>query len=148
MSDFTRLVSKDFIFFIQSLHCIYIYMLLSKYNQLCNEAKLFIIIIIIFFVFLNKNKLFFFLHNLLSVCGGSKVALLKHTLRSVLWWFFRNHSNILICCSKNIYYYYYYYVGNSRVEFFRFLWWIEISEEQHLSEIEIFCNIINVFWSI
>ncbi len=29
--------------------------------------------------------------------------------------------------------------------FFRFLWWIESSEEQHLSEIEIFCNIINVF---
>ncbi len=28
---------------------------------------------------------------------------------------------------------------------FRFLWWIESSEEQHLSEIEIFCNIINVF---
>ncbi len=29
--------------------------------------------------------------------------------------------------------------------FFRFLWWIESSEEQHLSEIEIICNIINVF---
>ncbi len=29
--------------------------------------------------------------------------------------------------------------------FFRFIWWIESSEEQHLSEIEIFCNIINVF---
>ncbi len=29
--------------------------------------------------------------------------------------------------------------------FFRFLWWIDRSEEQHLSEIEIFCNIINVF---
>ncbi len=29
--------------------------------------------------------------------------------------------------------------------FFRFPWWIESSEEQHLSEIEIFCNIINVF---
>ncbi len=28
---------------------------------------------------------------------------------------------------------------------FRFLWWIESSEEQRLSEIEIFCNIINVF---
>ncbi len=38
------------------------------------------------------------------------------------------------------------YYENSRVDFFfRFLWWIESSEEQHLSEIEIFCNIINVF---
>ncbi len=51
------------------------------------------------------------------------------------------------CCSKYIiiiiiimYY------ENSWVDlFFRFLWWIESSEEQHLSEIEIFCNIINVF---
>ncbi len=41
-------------------------------------------------------------------------------------------------------YYYYYYVENSWVDFFRFLWWIESSEEQRLSEIEIFCNIINV----
>ncbi len=31
------------------------------------------------------------------------------------------------------------------VELFKFLWWIEHSEEQHLSEIEIICNIINVF---
>ncbi len=31
------------------------------------------------------------------------------------------------------------------VELFKFLWWIERSEEQHLSEIEIICNIINVF---
>ncbi len=38
------------------------------------------------------------------------------------------------------------YYENSWVDFFfRFLWWIESSEEQHLSEIEIFCNIINVF---
>ncbi len=29
--------------------------------------------------------------------------------------------------------------------FFRFLWWIESSEEQYLSEVEILCNIINVF---
>ncbi len=29
--------------------------------------------------------------------------------------------------------------------FFRFFWWIKSSEKQHLSEIEIFCNIINVF---
>ncbi len=28
---------------------------------------------------------------------------------------------------------------------FRNLWWIESSNEQHLFEIEIFCNIINVF---
>ncbi len=57
-------------------------------------------------------------------------------------WSFRNHSNILICCSKNTYY----YVENSWVEFFfRFLWWIERSEEQHLSGIEIFCNITNIF---
>ncbi len=38
------------------------------------------------------------------------------------------------------------YYENSWVDFFfRFLWWIKSSEEQHLSEIEIFCNIINVF---
>ncbi len=42
---------------------------------------------------------------------------------------------------KNIYY----YVENSGVEFFQFLWWIESSEERHWSEIEIFCNITNVF---
>ncbi len=33
----------------------------------------------------------------------------------------------------------------TKYNFFRLLWWIESSEEQHLSEIEIFCNIINVF---
>ncbi len=54
---------------------------------------------------------------------------------------FRNHSNMLIYDQENISD----YVENSWVEFFRFLWWIESSEEQHLSEIEIFCNIINVF---
>ncbi len=34
---------------------------------------------------------------------------------------------------------------NSWVEFVGFLWWIERSEEQHLSEIKIFCGIINAF---
>ncbi len=29
----------------------------------------------------------------------------------------------------------------AELNFFRFLWWIESSEEQHLSEIEIFSNI-------
>ncbi len=29
--------------------------------------------------------------------------------------------------------------------FFRILWWMEISKEQQLYEIQIFCNIINVF---
>ncbi len=42
---------------------------------------------------------------------------------------------------KNIYYN---NVENSWVDCFRFLWWIERSEEQHLSEIEIFCIIVNV----
>ncbi len=32
-----------------------------------------------------------------------------------------------------------------KYNFFRFLWWIESSEEQKWSEIEIFFNIINVF---
>ncbi len=36
------------------------------------------------------------------------------------------------------------YYENSWVDFFSGSW-IESSEEQHLSEIEIFCNIINVF---
>ncbi len=66
-------------------------------------------------------------------------------------WFFRNHSNSIIHTNSNSYSdlllknIYCYYVENSWVEFFRFLWWIESLEGQHLSEIEIFCNIINVF---
>ncbi len=49
------------------------------------------------------------------------------------------YSDLLL--KKNIYYN---NVENSWVDYFRFLWWIERSEEQHLSEIEIFCIIINV----
>ncbi len=37
------------------------------------------------------------------------------------------------------------YYENSGVDFFQVSLMIESSEEQHLSEIEIFCNIINVF---
>ncbi len=29
--------------------------------------------------------------------------------------------------------------------FFRILWWLEGSKEQHLFELEIICNIINIF---
>ncbi len=29
--------------------------------------------------------------------------------------------------------------------FFRIFWWVECSKEQHLFEIEIFCNITNMF---
>ncbi len=64
---------------------------------------------------------------------------------------FRNHSNILIAAQNTfiiiiIIIIIIMYYENSWVDlFFRFLWRIESSEEQHLSEIEIFCNIINVF---
>ncbi len=65
---------------------------------------------------------------------------------------FRNHSNILIYCSRNISDYYQcwkqlcctIFCGNWYILFFRIHRWIESSEEQHLFEIEIFCN-INVF---
>ncbi len=75
------------------------------------------------------------------------IAKLNFSIIAPVTWSFRNHSNILICGSKTIYIYIYIYnyIENSWVIFFRFLWWIESSEEQHLCEIEIFCNIINVF---
>ncbi len=37
------------------------------------------------------------------------------------------------------------FFGNWYIEFLRIIWWIESSKEQHLFEIEIFCNIISVF---
>ncbi len=64
---------------------------------------------------------------------------------------FRNHSNILICCSTNISDYYQCWKHLIFLQklwyilFFRIHRWIESSKEQHLFEIEIFCNIINVF---
>ncbi len=59
-------------------------------------------------------------------------------------WSFRNHSNMLIWCSKTC------AISNvenfeSAIHFFRLLWWIQSSEGQHLFEMEIFCNIWNVF---
>ncbi len=76
---------------------------------------------------------------------------------------FRNHNNMLIYCSTNISDYYQcwkqlccwilwkysqysmYHKKLWYILFFRILWWIESSKEQHLFEIENFCNIINVF---
>ncbi len=67
---------------------------------------------------------------------------------------FRNHSNVLICCSRNISDYYQCWKQLCCTIFlrtpwhilvFRILWWIESSKEQHLFEMEFFCNIINVF---
>ncbi len=69
-------------------------------------------------------------------------------------WSFRNHSNMLICCSRNISDYYQcwkqlccfiFWWKPKCILFFRILWWIESSKEQHLFEIGIFCNIINAF---
>ncbi len=67
---------------------------------------------------------------------------------------FRNHNNVLIYCSRNISDYYQCWKQSCctiilwkcwYVLYFRILWWIESSIEQHLFEIEIFPNIINVF---
>ncbi len=57
----------------------------------------------------------------------------------------RNHSNMLICCSRNIYY----YVENSGAAScfcgkFEALMYKKSFKEQHLFEIQIFCNIIKV----
>ncbi len=65
---------------------------------------------------------------------------------------FRNHSNMLICCSRNISDYYQFWKQLCCPIFMWKPWynlfftihrWIESSKEQHLFEIEIFCNIIN-----
>ncbi len=67
---------------------------------------------------------------------------------------FRNHNNMLICCSRNISDYYQCWKQLCCTIFLWKRWWIlffrihrsiESSKEQHLFEIEIFCNIINVF---
>ncbi len=67
---------------------------------------------------------------------------------------FRNHNNMLICCSRNISDYYQcwkqlcctiFLLKLWCILFFRIHRWIESSKEQHLFEIEAFCNIINVF---
>ncbi len=67
---------------------------------------------------------------------------------------FRNHSNMLIWCSWNISDYYYQwwkqlccfiFLWKPWYICFRILWWIESSNEQHLFEREIICNMINVF---
>ncbi len=60
---------------------------------------------------------------------------------------FRNHSNMLICCSRNISDYYQcwkqlccpIFLCNLRyIFFFRILWWIESSKEQHLFIINVY----------
>ncbi len=60
---------------------------------------------------------------------------------------FRNHSNMLICCSRNISDYYqcskqlscFIFLWKPwYILFFRILWWIEISKEQHLFVINVF----------
>ncbi len=67
---------------------------------------------------------------------------------------FRNHSYMLIYCSRNISDYYQCWKQLCwqiivwkplYIFFFWNLWWIESSKEQHLFEIKIFCNIINIF---
>ncbi len=67
---------------------------------------------------------------------------------------FRNHNNMLICCSRNISDYYQCWKQLCcsiflwklwYILFFRIHRWTESSKEQHLFEIEIFCNIINDF---
>ncbi len=69
---------------------------------------------------------------------------------------FRNHSNMLICCSRNIFDYYQYWKQLCCTIFLWKLWcilffrihrWIESSKEQHLFEIEIFCNIFTVIFN-
>ncbi len=61
---------------------------------------------------------------------------------------------MLICCSSNIYSYFQgwkllccliFLCGNRDALFSGFFSWIENSKEQHLFEIEILCNIINVY---
>ncbi len=63
-------------------------------------------------------------------------------------WSLRNHYNMLICSSTNIYYYYQFWkkvvLPNIFVETI-ILWWTESSKEHTLFEMEIFCNILNVF---
>ncbi len=60
-------------------------------------------------------------------------------------WSFRNYSNMLI---KKLFSYYWCFkqlccwIFLWKPFFFRILWGIECSKEQHLFEIEIFCNII------
>ncbi len=63
---------------------------------------------------------------------------------------FRNHNNMLIYWSRHISDYYQCWKQLCCpifwwIKFFRIHRWIESSKEQHLFEIEIFCNIINVF---
>ncbi len=77
---------------------------------------------------------------------------------------FRNHFNMLIYCSRNISDYYQCWKQLWKlwcilfffdvfpficlflfVYFSLILWWTESSKEQHLFEVEIFCNIIHVF---
>ncbi len=37
-----------------------------------------------------------------------------------------------------------YFCGNWYI-YFMIIWWIECLKEQHLFEVEIFCNILNIF---
>jgi len=53
---------------------------------------------------------------------------------------FRNHSKMRIWCSKNIHYYYQCWKQLCTI-FFRILWWMENSKEQHIFEIESFVTL-------
>ncbi len=89
-----------------------------------------------------------------SVKMWSKLYFQHHYSSLQCHMIFRNHNNMLICCSRNISDYYQCWKQLCCTIFLWKLWWIlffrihrwiESSEEQHLFEIEIFCNIINVF---
>ncbi len=53
----------------------------------------------------------------------------------IIFWFAAQKTTIIIIIM----------LKTAESNFFRFPWWRESSEEQHLSEMEIFGNIINVF---
>ncbi len=68
-----------------------------------------------------------FLASLLQSHGSSEIIL-------IFWFAAQKTCSVIIIMLKT-----------AAQNFFRFLWWIESSKEQNLSEIEIFWNIINVF---
>ncbi len=98
-----------------------------------------------------------FLYEYIVKCNlflWSKLYFQHHYCSLQCHMIFRNHYNMLICCSRNISDYYQCWKQLCcpiflwkpwYILFFRILWWIESSKEQHLFEMEIFCNILNVF---
>ncbi len=65
----------------------------------------------------------------------------------LIYWFPAQETFLIIinvensCAGK-------YFCENHETLSFRILWWTESSKEQHLFEIEIFCNIINALLSL